>query len=177
VADNLTKFEIRIRFAELRDLLCEFDPIGVMDEAEWPRDEYDCMIGPLVTMLQANASKSDLADFIEQEITDHFGLESDHASAEKFAGQLDSWYKSYWVSREAPVTIFNELDDEGVPVWRPVEGRPIGNHVFRIVGPNPRPDDETWTFPLGSVVRCEERSLSGNDVGLVAVELVRAPRH
>ena len=35
---RLDKAESRKRWAELRDLWNEFDPIGVMDFPDWPRD-------------------------------------------------------------------------------------------------------------------------------------------
>ena len=70
------------------------------------------------------------------------------------------------------VMIYVELLDEGVDVWRPVEAEPVMGGLYRVIGPVP--EDETWTFWPGSIVRCETRTLSG-DFGqseqcLVAVE-------
>lgn len=171
----LTKFEIRHRSAELRSVLCEFDPIGVMGDPESPRDEYDCMIGPLLTILLQGSSRSDVAEFVQRELTDHFGLEPELAACVTFAEVLVSWHKAYWVSRDAMVTIYIYLDDEGTPVWRPVQARPLGGMSFRIIGPDPRALEETWEFPLGSVVRCEERTFAGTELELVAIELLRSP--
>ena len=42
--------------AALRELLWEWDPIGVADCA--PHDEYDCMIQPLLDRLAAGADQS-----------------------------------------------------------------------------------------------------------------------
>ena len=171
----LTKFEIVQRSAELRNLLCEFDPIGVMDDPEWPRDEYDRMIGPLLTVLLQGASKSDIAQFVQRELTDHFGLEPELAASKMFADIVESWHKAYWASRDAVVTVYLHLDDEGTPVWRPVRGRPLPGGSFRVIDPDPRALDEAWEFPRGSVVRCEERRFAGTNLELVAVELLRSP--
>ena len=55
----LSKEQSRVRWAELRRLLCEWDPIGVMDDPEWPRDEYDCMIGPVLRLLEERVGNRD----------------------------------------------------------------------------------------------------------------------
>jgi hypothetical protein len=66
-------------------------------------------------------------------------------------------------------TIYVELIDEGVDVWRPVEATPEADDTFRL--PDEAPDGEAWQFPPGSIVRCELRQLAGGET-LVAVELV-----
>jgi hypothetical protein len=53
----LSKRELRQRFSQLNALMCDWDPIGVMDDPNWPRDEYDCLVGPLLTLLQSGASR------------------------------------------------------------------------------------------------------------------------
>jgi hypothetical protein len=66
-------------------------------------------------------------------------------------------------------TIFVELLDEGVDVWRPVEATVVGDGTFRL--PECVPAEEVWKFPPGSLVRCEPRPLSDGEA-LVACELV-----
>jgi hypothetical protein len=66
-------------------------------------------------------------------------------------------------------TIYVELLDEGVDVWRPVEATVEADGAFRL--PDHAPRDEAWRFPPGSVVRCERKLLSDGDQ-LVASELV-----
>ena len=51
------------------------------------------------------------------------------------------------------------MPEEGVDVWRPVEAQIVGPGLYRIVTPNPDPDDEVWQFKCGDVVRCETRVL------------------
>ena len=66
-------------------------------------------------------------------------------------------------------TIYVELFDEGVEVWRPVEAVDASGGLFRIVTESH--DTEKWAFATGQVVRCEQRRLSGGLV-LVAVQAV-----
>jgi hypothetical protein len=64
-------------------------------------------------------------------------------------------------------TIYVALKDEGVDVWRPVEATDQGESIYRI-NDAPTPPTETWEFPPGTRVRCEQRELSDGRV-LVAV--------
>ncbi len=68
--------------------------------------------------------------------------------------------------------IYVRLLDEGVPVLRPVPARQVGDNTFRLERPSDYdPDDETWEFPPGSVVRCRPEEHDG-DMILVAVAMV-----
>src|SRR5206468_6841739 len=57
----LSKQELRQRFSQLNALMCEWDPIEVMTDPNWPRDEYECLVGPLLTLLQSGASDAQIA--------------------------------------------------------------------------------------------------------------------
>jgi hypothetical protein len=65
-------------------------------------------------------------------------------------------------------TIYVELLDEGVDVWRPVTATPEREGVYRL--PDEPPVDEAWAFAPGSLVRCEHRAFA-DGAGLVAVAL------
>jgi hypothetical protein len=67
---SLSKVQSRARWSELRALLCEWDPIGVMSEPEWPRDEYDCMVAPIMRLLEVGASEENIAGYLRTEITE-----------------------------------------------------------------------------------------------------------
>lgn len=66
-------------------------------------------------------------------------------------------------------TIYVELIDEGVDVWRPVEATANVDGTFRL--PDQAPDGETWRFAPGTLVRCELRKLADGEA-LVAVDTV-----
>jgi hypothetical protein len=64
-------------------------------------------------------------------------------------------------------TIYVELLDEGVDVWRPVAAEPLGEDRYRLVAPaDYDPETKKWAFLPGTVVRRKARRLSD---GLVFV--------
>lgn len=82
---------------------------------------------------------------------------------------FDRWlYDEMGYERKSPQSIYVELLDEGVEVWRPVDARVEAGAVFRL--PDTAAPDEHWRFPPGSRVRCEWRELSDGFV-LSATEL------
>ena len=72
---------------------------------------------------------------------------------------FERWlYDEMGYERKSPQTVYVELLDEGVEVWRPVEADVETGPVFRL--PRTAPADERWRLPPGSRVRCEWRELS-----------------
>ena len=59
-------------------------------------------------------------------------------------------------------TVYVELVDEGVDVWRPVDALEEPGGVYRL--PDISPVGETWAFAPATRVRCEWRALSGDEV-------------
>ena len=165
----LSKRELRERLTQLRGLMCEWDPIGVMDDPEWPRDEYDCLVGPLLTLLDSGASKEEIARYLRQEIDEHFGLTADNYDFTAVADRVRRWFDHGWHSLATPVTIFVALLDEGVDVWRPVQARPLDRGLYRIVGVDADTSDETWQFPAGAIVKCEHKQFADGTSGMTAV--------
>jgi hypothetical protein len=62
-------------------------------------------------------------------------------------------------------TIYVQLLDEAVDVWRPVVALAEADDVYRL--PDAAPADEKWRFSPGARVRCEPREFDG-EVVLVA---------
>jgi hypothetical protein len=78
---------------ELRYLLNRWDPIGVYDESlDFPPDEYDCLIGPLLVRLARCDSRADLSQYLWDEIEEHFGLDPVRCGTDHFADRLLAWY-------------------------------------------------------------------------------------
>jgi hypothetical protein len=166
----LTKQELRHRRSQLGELMCEWDPIGIMGNPDAPRDEYDCLLGPLLTRLQSSAPEVDIAGYLRDEIVSHFGLSSEHYDFHAVAKRVQAWFHHGWREVGEPETIYVALLNEGVDVWRPVQARPLGQDLFRIIGVDADVSDESWQFPAGAVVRCEMKAFSGTEAGLAAVE-------
>ena len=168
----LSKREIRERIAQLQALMREWDPIGAMTEPRWPSDEYECLVGPLLTRLAQGASEEDIARYLRQELQEHFGLSPDNHNCAAVAHRTLRWYDLGWRRVDSPVTIFVALVGEGVDVWRPVQARPLDSWHFRIVGVERDTKGENWQFPAGAVVKCENRQFADGSTGAVAVEQV-----
>jgi hypothetical protein len=64
-------------------------------------------------------------------------------------------------------TIYMQLVDEAVEVWRPVEATVMSDNIFRVEGPVPA--DEEWEFPPGSIVRCKLMTYADGGPWLTAV--------
>ena len=69
--------------------------------------------------------------------------------------------------------VYVQLLDEGVEVFRAVQGAAVGDRLFRIES-RQSDSDEVWRFPAGSIVRCETTRFADGRFGLLAVELIEA---
>ena len=97
---KLTKTEITQRSSQLRELLCEWDPIGIMDHPGAPRDEYDCLIGPLLTRLDSSESEDDIAKYLRHQIVHHFGLSDTDYDFDAVAKRVQEWYDFGWRGKD-----------------------------------------------------------------------------
>ena len=77
---------------ELRALLNDWDPIGVMEEPDWPANEYEQLIPALRERLDAGATAGELEVFLEAHVRDHIGIEPDVDRESRLAEQLVDWY-------------------------------------------------------------------------------------
>jgi hypothetical protein len=75
----------------LRELLNQWDPIGVAGTAP---DEYDFMLGPLLTKLHAGADRAEIGEFLWHELEDHFGLDPARYYVDSVATLLVGWWAS-----------------------------------------------------------------------------------
>ncbi|MFE5730938.1 hypothetical protein ACFQ7A_08535 [Streptomyces sp. NPDC056528] len=73
----------------LRHLLNEWDPIGVAVEV---RDEYDCMLAPLLQRLRHGAGQAEIGEFLRHELEEHFRLDPRPSKPEAMAARLMSWW-------------------------------------------------------------------------------------
>jgi hypothetical protein len=168
----LSKCESRERWTQLRALMCEWDPIGVMDDPDWPRDEYDCLVDALLTLLASKASREEVGEYVRKEIEKHFGLSAVSYDLMAVVDRVQEWFDRGWRDLANPLEIFVALFDEGVEVWRPVQARPLRNGLFRIIGVEVDTSDETWQFPAGAIVKCEYKQFADGAIGMIAVEQI-----
>ncbi len=96
---KLTKELSRRRWKELQDLWCEWDPIGVMSQGDWPRDEYDSYLGPILRLLEADATAEHIITYLAYVEIDYMGMSDTHAASiqrQEFAQKLQNWYATKW---------------------------------------------------------------------------------
>ena len=92
----ISKREVRQRSSQLNALLYEWDPIGVGPDG--PRDEYECLVGPLLRMLQSGATQSEIASYLETELVEHFGLTTNRDDIAAAASRIRAWFDRDWRS-------------------------------------------------------------------------------
>jgi hypothetical protein len=86
----LNKEQSRQRYSELNALLCEWDPIGVGPDV--PTDEYECLAGPLMRMLESGATQAEITAYLRSELVEHFGLEPNIDEIEGVAARVREWF-------------------------------------------------------------------------------------
>ena len=95
---------VKRQMAELGALVNSWDPIGVFDEDDedgWPRDEYDCLVGPLLSRLTRGANAQEIREHLARELVDHFGLGPEMATSTEFPERVVRWYAQNWTTNEA----------------------------------------------------------------------------
>ena len=87
---ELSKEQSRRRWKELRETVNNWDPVGLI-ELGAPEDEYECLVGQLMSLLELDTQPTGIADFLNYEIPHHFGvfLTKD---ANEFAARISRWF-------------------------------------------------------------------------------------
>jgi hypothetical protein len=73
----------------LQDLIDEWDPVGLLKLGA-PKDEYDCLVAPILSRLERGESSDQLAAWLGSHIADHFGVPC--ADAHRFAAKALAWH-------------------------------------------------------------------------------------
>ena len=80
---------------EMRDLLNEWDPIGVYqdpDDAPGDLDEYNDLNGPLLFRLRAGASADDIGEYLLTTLRRSYGLNPNPDWVLQFARRVTAWF-------------------------------------------------------------------------------------
>lgn len=87
---NLIK---HIKTEELVNLLNEWDPIGVEPKHGGPKDEYNCLLNPILDLLSEGTNDREFSNFLLQELKDHFGIHSQSKNRAIFAKKVLNWWR------------------------------------------------------------------------------------
>jgi hypothetical protein len=82
--------ELRDRRGQLLTLLNGWDPAGLLHSGA-PRDEYDCIVDNLFSLLSRSSSETEVAAFLEEAVSQHFGVEA--PDADRFAAKAVAWFR------------------------------------------------------------------------------------
>lgn len=96
---RLDKSDSRERWRQVRDLWNEFDPIGVMDMEDSPRDEHEAYLGPTLRLLEESASLEEIQRYLAFLTLEHMGLTETpqlEVTRRNFAKRLRDWYTEKW---------------------------------------------------------------------------------
>jgi hypothetical protein len=74
------------------ELVNDWDFLRVMPLG-FPKDEYDCIVGSLLSKLQQGASEEEIAKFVDQELRNHYGLREPSGIPE-FSRRVVRWFRS-----------------------------------------------------------------------------------
>jgi hypothetical protein len=96
---------LRRRAARVSAWLDEWDFIGVyVDDYGPPPGEYDCLVWPLLRLLQENVSDSRIGGFLQRELRRHFGI-GDDQDLPAVAARLRSWWQREGEHGPSPVPL------------------------------------------------------------------------
>jgi hypothetical protein len=90
---KLDKNQSRQQWRELRQLVNRWDPIGVTS-LDGPEDEYDCLVGPVLRLLEGQAGAEAIAAYLAREVSEHFGL--NFTGVQEFSCIVQTWYDGNW---------------------------------------------------------------------------------
>jgi len=78
---------------KVMELLRAWDPVGVLDDRDWPRDEYDMYSAPIVRMLDDGVSEDDLYDHLKRIVTERMEIPCDEVKTRRTARELMEFWK------------------------------------------------------------------------------------
>ena len=76
-----------VRRAIRRVFIEVWDPIGVMRDPEWPRDEYDGYIGRVFELLVTGGSDEEIVDYLDWAV-DRMGMDASRVSLQTVTAAL-----------------------------------------------------------------------------------------
>jgi hypothetical protein len=74
----------KVGLTKVLEVLRKWDPIGVLEDPDWPRDEYDAYAPAIVKMLDQDMSRDKIVDHLSWIASEYMGLGSynrDHTIA------------------------------------------------------------------------------------------------
>lgn len=77
------------------EVLRKWDPIGVFQYPDWPRDEYDSYAVPLIRMLDAGASRREIVKWMKQTAIWTMGMSFNRRHSTQCAQELIEFWREW----------------------------------------------------------------------------------
>src|SRR5271170_359015 len=77
----------RVRLAIRKVFVDVWDPIGVMDDPTWPRDEYDSYIGGVFELLVLGGSDKEIVEYLDS-VVGRIGMDASRVSMQDVTAAL-----------------------------------------------------------------------------------------
>ena len=87
---TLTRSATPSDWRQLGELLWKWDPLGI----EPPRDEYDCLVPPVLRALEQGEKEEAVAAVLAQKLQQHFDATVDSSEIVRFAAGTVKWFAS-----------------------------------------------------------------------------------
>ncbi len=100
MSNRTAKAQYRKQLNGLRDLWNAFDPIGVMDDPDWPRDACDRYLPKTLQLLNSRSGTLTLARTIEDTARDEMHMPVSHEAAIDFSRKLEAWFEKPGSTRD-----------------------------------------------------------------------------
>lgn len=78
--------------SEFNKILNNWDFIGVLPFEGGPKDEYDCLIPPILGLLNKGTKEEEVASLLNKKLEDHFGLNPKLYYTGKIAREILGWW-------------------------------------------------------------------------------------
>ncbi len=80
---------------KVMELLRKWDPIGVLDDSGWPDDEYDMYSSPIVRMLDAGVTETELYHHMKSIVEERMEISCDKRKTRQIARELIEFWKEW----------------------------------------------------------------------------------
>ena len=101
---------------KVMECLRKWDPIGVINDPNWPDNEYDGYSAAIVHMLDSGVSKKDLLKHLKKICIENIGIGFDKVKTEKIVDEMLAFWKDWKVTAGIKSPALNGLE------WRVLEG-------------------------------------------------------
>src|SRR2546428_10632818 len=112
----LSRRELKQRSSELNALMHDWDPIGVMRDPNWPRDEYEWLVGPLLTLLESGATEAEIGSRLRKGIVEYLGLSPEHYDFSAMGARVRVWFDRAGGALRSPSLLSSRFSSQGLMV-------------------------------------------------------------